>query len=91
MLAAENGTPFDFIFIDADKTGYPGYLEWAATHLRPGGMLAAHNAFRHGAIIAPQSDDDRATQVFNQTLAADPRFFSTIIGVGDGMAVGIRT
>jgi caffeoyl-CoA O-methyltransferase len=31
-------TPVDFVFIDADKSGYPKYLEWAADHLRPGGV-----------------------------------------------------
>src|SRR5690606_18777266 len=38
--------PFDFVFIDADKGGYPRYLEWAISNLRSGGMVAAHNAFR---------------------------------------------
>src|SRR5262245_53148063 len=25
--------PFDLVFIDADKTGYPAYLDWSAAHL----------------------------------------------------------
>ena len=31
--------PFDFVFIDADKEGYPAYLDWAADNLRPGGVV----------------------------------------------------
>src|SRR5687767_13042201 len=26
--------PFDLVFVDADKTGYPGYVSWAADNLR---------------------------------------------------------
>ena len=29
QLAAEGRGPFDLIFIDADKEGYPEYLDWA--------------------------------------------------------------
>jgi caffeoyl-CoA O-methyltransferase len=82
--------PFDFIFIDADKTSYVNYLEWAAENLRPGGMVTAHNAYRGGRILAPESDDDKAIAQFNETLAHHPRFESTIIGVGDALAVGLK-
>jgi predicted O-methyltransferase YrrM len=82
--------PFDFVFIDADKTGYPDYLGWAVDNLRSGGMVAAHNALRHGRIVAPESDDDRAMAVFNRLLAENPKLQSGIIGVGDGLAVGIK-
>jgi len=82
--------PFDFVFIDADKAGYVDYLAWAVENLRPGGMVAAHNAFRGGKVLNPQSDDDRAIQAFNRALADSPRLESTILAVGDGMAVGIK-
>jgi caffeoyl-CoA O-methyltransferase len=82
--------PFDFIFIDADKTGYVNYLSWAVEHLRPGGILAGHNALRHGRIVAPETDDDRGMQAFNVALANDRCLESFIIGIGDGLAVGIK-
>jgi caffeoyl-CoA O-methyltransferase len=82
--------PFDMVFIDADKTGYPAYFAWAVENLRIGGLVAAHNAFRHGKVLAPESDDDVKMDEFNRALAAEPRLESTIIGVGDGMAVGIK-
>lgn len=85
-----NRAPFDAVFIDADKGGYPDYFAWAVEHVRPGGLIAAHNALRHGRIVAPESDDDRAMDAFNRAFAADGRLFSTIIMAGDGMAVGIR-
>ena len=87
-LSAEG--PFDFVFIDADKPSYPQYLTWTVDNLRAGGMVAAHNALRDGRVIAPESDDDRMMDAFNRALAAETRLDSFIIGVGDGMAVGIK-
>jgi caffeoyl-CoA O-methyltransferase len=87
-LSAEG--PFDFVFIDADKASYGDYLAWTVDNLRPGGMVAAHNALRSGRVLAPESDDDRLMDAFNRALAANARLDSFIIGVGDGMAVGIK-
>jgi caffeoyl-CoA O-methyltransferase len=82
--------PFDLVFIDADKESYPFYLDWAVDHLRPGGTVAAHNAFRSGKIFSPTDDADRAMDAFNRSLAANPRLESTILAIGDGMAVGVK-
>lgn len=81
---------YDFVFIDANKSGYADYLHWAIAHVRVGGMIAAHNALRGGRVTAPESDDDKAMAVFNQALAAEKTLASTIIAVGDGMAIGVR-
>jgi predicted O-methyltransferase YrrM len=35
--------PVDFVFIDADKDGYPDYLNKLAPLIRPGGLIVAHN------------------------------------------------
>src|SRR5450432_3096355 len=82
--------PFDFVFLDADKTNYSNYLTWTVDNLRIGGIVMAHNALRGGRIIAPESDDDRGMAAFNQALAQDSRLDSTIISLGDGMAIGIK-
>lgn len=83
--------PFDFVFIDAEKEGYLAYLEWALTSLRPGGILAAHNAFRHGAVADP-GDRDPGTEVirrFNRKLSEDSRWIPSVYPAGDGMAVAV--
>jgi predicted O-methyltransferase YrrM len=36
--------PFDFVFIDADKSWYRQYVEWLLPKLKVGGCIAAHNA-----------------------------------------------
>jgi caffeoyl-CoA O-methyltransferase len=35
--------PLDLVFIDADKEGYPDYLQKLAPLTRPGGLIVAHN------------------------------------------------
>lgn len=82
--------PYDLMFIDADKGNYHNYLEWAADNLRLGGAVVADNAFWGGAIFDPKTDDDRAMVAFNRMLADHPRFDSTIIEVGDGIAIGVK-
>jgi caffeoyl-CoA O-methyltransferase len=82
--------PFDFVFIDADKLSSGRYLDWAERNLRTGGIVAIHNAFRRGQVLDPQSDEDRAVDDFNRTVASRPSLNATIIGVGDGLLVAIK-
>ena len=35
--------PIDILFLDADKSGYPDYLEKLLPLVRPGGLVIAHN------------------------------------------------
>lgn len=82
--------PFDMVFIDADRPQYQDYLEWAAENLRPGGVVAAHNAFRSGRVLAPENDDDRFVREFNAALAKDNRFEAFVFAIGDGLATAVR-
>jgi predicted O-methyltransferase YrrM len=84
--------PFDFIFIDAEKSGYPRYLDWAISNTVVGGLIVAHNAFRGGSIF-DENLQDEANQVmreFNRQVAEDKRLMSTIYPGGDGMVVAVK-
>lgn len=84
-------SPFDFIFIDAEKPGYPDYLDWAVEHIRLGGVIAAHNAFQSGAVADPRADRGAgAMDAFNRKVASDARLISTIYPAGDGTLVAVR-
>ncbi len=91
LLELSDNGPFDFVFIDAEKEGNPAYLEWTLDHLRPGGVLAVHNAFRKGAILDLDNRDPAvlATRELNQRVAENPRLISTIFPAGDGMTIGV--
>ena len=83
--------PFDFAFIDADKLSYPAYYEWVVEHLRPGGILAAHNALWGGAVVSDYQEGAIADmKAFNKMVAADARVSSTIYPAGDGTLVAVK-
>jgi predicted O-methyltransferase YrrM len=91
MPALAREGPFDFCFIDAEKLDYGVYLDWALANVRGGGIIAAHNAFRHGDILNQNdhSPDAENMRQFNQRFAREPRLLSTIFPAGDGMLIGI--
>lgn len=84
--------PFDFVFIDAEKEGYPAYLDWALENLQLGGIVAGHNAFGRGNVAneADTSARTEALRAFNRRLAEDPRMVSLIFPAGDGTAFAVR-
>ena len=85
------GGPYDFCFIDAEKSGYDAYLDWGLENIRPGGIIAAHNAFRGGALLddSDHSPDVEHMRRFNERFANEPRLLSTIFPAGDGTLAGV--
>ncbi|MEU6024801.1 O-methyltransferase [Micromonospora sp. NPDC048871] len=77
----------DFAFIDADKTGYPVYWAELVPRMRPGGVIAVDNVLRHGRVIAPQSEDDRAIAAFNDQVLADVRVEAVMLPIADGLTL----
>ena len=73
--------PFDFIFIDADKPGYPAYLELSLKLSWPGSVIVADNMVRGGAVADAASEDEsvKAVRAFNEMLAADKRLSATAV------------
>jgi len=95
-LAAEEAPPFDLTFVDADKEGYPAYLEWAVRLSRPGALVVADNVVRRGDVVDPHSEDPsvRGVRRMMERVADDPRLSATVVQtVGskgyDGMAVAV--
>ncbi len=90
-LAEGDGGPFDLVFIDADKEGYPEYLEWALKLTRPGSLILGDNTVRGGSILDPQDDSARATNEFNEKIAEDPRLSAIVLPILreriDGLAI----
>jgi caffeoyl-CoA O-methyltransferase len=79
---AENGEgPFDLVFIDADKEGYPEYLEWAMRLTRPGSLILGDNTIRGGSVLDPQDSSARATREFNEKIAEDPRLSAIVLPI----------
>jgi predicted O-methyltransferase YrrM len=97
-LAAEDGTPFDFVFIDADKPNNAAYFDWALRLSRVGSIIVVDNVVRGGDVIAAASESPTLQGVhrFLERLAAEPRVNATAIqtvgGKGyDGFAIALVT
>ena len=86
--------PFDLCFIDADKEGYPAYLDWAASNLRPAGLVVLDNAFLFGNLDKKPKGkgavEIAAMQKMHDMLAHDGRFRATVLPTGEGLAVGVK-
>jgi len=78
-MVEEGEGPFDVVFIDADKEGYPEYLEWALRLSRPGSLILADNAIRGGSVLDPVDESARITHAFNEALAADSRLSALVL------------
>ena len=85
-LAALDG-PYDLVFIDADKTGYPDYYEAALAKLAPTGLIAVDNTLRGGGVLDPDSEGDRVIAELNDRWAADERVIATQLTVRDGLTL----
>jgi len=81
QLVQEGIGPFDFIFIDADKPGYPEYLEWSLKLSRPGTVIVGDNVVRNGAVSDPTSTNQDVVGVrrFIDLMSGNPRLSATAI------------
>jgi caffeoyl-CoA O-methyltransferase len=66
----------DIVFLDADKEGYVDYLEKLLPHLRPGGVVLAHNIDRR-----------MADPAFMKAITTDPNLETVVRG---GMSITLK-
>jgi predicted O-methyltransferase YrrM len=80
-IVESGDAPFDLIFIDADKSGYPEYLDWSLRLSRPGTVILADNVVRDGKVIQSDNRDPNIQGVrrFTELVAAEPRLSATAI------------
>lgn len=87
--------PFDLVFVDADKRGYPAYLGWAERHLRVGGLVLADNTFGFGHVHEERPADESAEamaalRAFSERLARGGRFRATMLPTAEGLSLGVK-
>ena len=74
---------FDFVFLDAEKTGYVDYYEAVLPRLSEHGVIVADNTLASGEVV----DGDTPIKRFNEHVANDPRSVQVILSVRDGMTM----
>ena len=80
--------PWDFVFVDADKSGYVDYYEAVLPKLAPTGLIAADNTLAGDRVLDPgDSETARAIVRFNEHVRDDPRTTQVLLPVRDGITV----
>ena len=80
-LLEQDRTPFDLVFVDADKQNYAAYLGYAIKLSRPGTLLIFDNVVREGRVIDPESEDPKVpgTRELYDALKNHPKVDATAI------------
>lgn len=83
---------YDLCYIDADKPGYPSYLEHAVRLVRTGGLIVADNVLAGGRVAGPEEHldaDAAALLAFTRAAAEHPRLRTAVLTVGDGVTLSV--
>jgi predicted O-methyltransferase YrrM len=88
----ETPGPFDLIFNDIEKRGYPDSLPVIADKLRSGGVLIVDNMLWGGRIF---DENDRAPSTegvreLARCITNDPAWIATLVPVRDGLLVAYK-
>ena len=84
--------PFDIIFNDIDKQGYPDSLPVIKEKLRHGGILIIDNMIWHGQILDP-NDHEKSTEAirrFTRDITTDLDWIVSLFAARDGMIVAYK-
>ncbi|KAI9000363.1 S-adenosyl-L-methionine-dependent methyltransferase [Hyaloraphidium curvatum] len=100
LLSLPSDSPFDTVFIDADKPGYLSYYRTIRERglVRPGGLILCDNVLRRGLVLgghegSPFAGDKKLVkeaalmQEFNDYVAADQGVESVLLPLFDGLTV----
>lgn len=84
--------PFDLIFNDIDKEGYPISLPVIAAKLRPGGVLIVDNMLWSGRVFDPQdnSSDTVAIRELTRLVVDSDEWLATVVPIRDGLLVAYK-
>ena len=97
MKGMPDDAGFDFVFMDAAKGQYPAYLEQVMRFLVPGGILITDNVLQDGDIIESRFAVERRDRTIHSrmreylyTLKHHPELETSILPLGDGVALSVR-
>ncbi len=80
---------FDFAFVDADKTGYAGYVDALYPRMRTNALVLLDNTLRSRRVLGGSdlTPDDLAVIALNDALIGDSRWETVLLPVADGLTV----
>ncbi|WP_339228229.1 O-methyltransferase [Oceanobacillus sp. FSL K6-2867] len=93
---ADQGKRFDLIFIDAAKGQYERFFELASPMLNPNSVIISDNVLFRGYVANPVDVPKRYQKMvekirnYNKMLMNHPDFKTSILPIGDGVAVSYK-
>ncbi len=81
---------FDLVFIDAEKTEYPNYLEAVLKKTKTGSIILSDNVLWSGKVVEPVDPKDKATKTvlaYNKALKEDSRLETVLLPIRDGLTL----
>lgn len=87
---------FDLVFIDAAKSKYKQFFEAAVSLLCKNGIIITDNVLFKGYVYKNKDAKTKHRKLakkvdsFNKWLAAHPDFMTSIVPIGDGVAISIK-
>lgn len=89
LATVESEGPFDFMFIDGNKTAYPRYLDWAEKNLCKGALIVADNVFLGGRVYDTndQRSQTQAMREFNKRLSDPAKYLSSLVPTPQGLFI----
>ncbi len=81
---------FDLVFIDADKSNYPAYLELVMPKLNPGAVILSDNVLWSGKVIEQLDPNDKDTISlldYNKAINQHPQLETVILPIRDGLTI----
>jgi len=89
---------YDFIFLDAAKGQYGHFMPHCLRLLQKGGILVADDVLQEGSLVGDRLDTPRRQRTiytrmneFLHTLSHTKGLETSIIPIGDGVAVALKT
>jgi caffeoyl-CoA O-methyltransferase len=88
-LLKQEGSEFDFVFIDADKANQLAYYQEVKKMLSPGGCIAIDNTLWWGNVAKSEFNDKNTQHVreLNEFIMQDDEVDVSLIPIGDGLSL----
>jgi len=89
LAALPEEPTYDIAFVDADKTGYDGYVEGLYPRMQTNALVLLDNTLRGSRVLGgtETSPDDEAVIALNDALIADPRWETVLLPIADGLTL----
>src|SRR5699024_999848 len=89
-------TPLDLILIDAAKGHYQNFFKLASPYLAKNGVIISDNVLFKGYVAGTANPHARYEKIaqkmhsYNNWLVQQPDFTTTIVSIGDGLAISVK-